>query len=73
MASETLFQVYSLIDALTASTDHPILGIGIGTPGLLDTTRGRSPGGKPGVERLALGSAGRRATSYRFTSPTTVV
>jgi predicted NBD/HSP70 family sugar kinase len=36
----TLFQVYSLIDALIASTDNPILGIGIGTPGLLDTTRG---------------------------------
>ena len=32
--------VYELIDALAAATDQPILGIGIGTPGLIDAPRG---------------------------------
>jgi N-acetylglucosamine repressor len=32
--------VYDLIDRLMESTDRPLLGIGIGTPGLVDTTRG---------------------------------
>jgi N-acetylglucosamine repressor len=36
----SLNQVYDLLDALIAQTDRPLLGIGIGTPGLLDTTNG---------------------------------
>jgi glucokinase-like ROK family protein len=32
--------VYELLDALIAKVERPLLGIGIGTPGLLDTTRG---------------------------------
>ncbi len=36
----SLNQVYELLDALIAQTDRPLLGIGIGTPGLLDTTNG---------------------------------
>jgi len=32
--------VYDLLDALIARTEQPLLGIGIGTPGLLDTTNG---------------------------------
>lgn len=32
--------VYALLDALIAKVERPLLGIGIGTPGLLDTTRG---------------------------------
>ncbi len=32
--------VYALVDALIEKADHPILGIGIGTPGLIDTTHG---------------------------------
>jgi N-acetylglucosamine repressor len=32
--------VYRLLDELVAKTDRPLLGIGIGTPGLLDTTQG---------------------------------
>ena len=32
--------VYDLIDSLVAATDQPILGIGIGTPGLIDTPNG---------------------------------
>lgn len=32
--------VYSLIDGLIARSERPLLGIGIGTPGLLDTRRG---------------------------------
>jgi glucokinase-like ROK family protein len=35
-----LEQVYELVDALIARTAQPLLGIGIGTPGLLDTDRG---------------------------------
>lgn len=35
-----LHLVYALLDALIAKVEHPLLGIGIGTPGLLDTTRG---------------------------------
>ncbi len=35
-----LGQVYELIDGLAASTDRPILGIGIGTPGLIDARQG---------------------------------
>ena len=37
---EALALVYELIDALLASTDKPLLGIGIGTPGLIDTDHG---------------------------------
>ncbi len=37
---EALALVYDLIDSLIASTDRPLLGIGIGTPGLIDTTNG---------------------------------
>jgi len=36
----SLNQVYDLLDALIAQTNQPLLGIGIGTPGLLDTTNG---------------------------------
>lgn len=36
----SLNQVYELLDALVARTDRPLLGIGIGTPGLLDTANG---------------------------------
>jgi predicted NBD/HSP70 family sugar kinase len=36
----SLNQVYELLDALIAQTDRPLLGIGIGTPGLLDTASG---------------------------------
>ena len=36
----SLNQVYDLLDALISQTDQPLLGIGIGTPGLLDTTNG---------------------------------
>lgn len=36
----SLNQVYDLLDALIALTDRPLLGIGIGTPGLLDTASG---------------------------------
>jgi glucokinase-like ROK family protein len=32
--------VYDLVDMLMATTDQPILGIGIGAPGLIDTPRG---------------------------------
>jgi predicted NBD/HSP70 family sugar kinase len=32
--------VYQLVDALLATVAQPVLGIGIGTPGLIDTTRG---------------------------------
>lgn len=32
--------VYDLVDMLIATTDQPILGIGIGAPGLIDTPRG---------------------------------
>lgn len=32
--------VFTLLDALIAKVERPLLGIGIGTPGLLDTTRG---------------------------------
>jgi glucokinase-like ROK family protein len=37
---QALNQVYALLDALLAQVERPLLGIGIGTPGLLDTTRG---------------------------------
>lgn len=37
---EALALVYKLIDNLLYTTDKPILGIGIGTPGLVDTARG---------------------------------
>ena len=33
--------VYELIDGLVAVAERPLLGIGIGTPGLVDTTSGR--------------------------------
>lgn len=36
----SLNQVYDLLDVLITQTDRPLLGIGIGTPGLLDTTNG---------------------------------
>ena len=32
--------VYELVDYLLAATDQPILGIGIGTPGLIDASQG---------------------------------
>jgi predicted NBD/HSP70 family sugar kinase len=32
--------VYELLDGLVYATDRPILGIGIGTPGLVDTAKG---------------------------------
>lgn len=35
-----LAQVYELIDRLAAGTDRPVLGIGIGTPGLMDVRQG---------------------------------
>lgn len=35
-----LEQVYALLDQLMASTDRPLLGIGIGTTGLVDTPSG---------------------------------
>lgn len=39
--SETaLLQMYELIDRLVAASGSPILGIGIGMPGLMDTQRG---------------------------------
>jgi glucokinase-like ROK family protein len=37
---EALASVYELVDRLVASTTQPLLGIGIGTPGLVDTTQG---------------------------------
>jgi predicted NBD/HSP70 family sugar kinase len=37
---EALMIVYELIDRLIAATSKPLLGIGIGTPGLVDTTSG---------------------------------
>jgi N-acetylglucosamine repressor len=37
---EALALVYGLIDQLIARADSPILGIGIGTPGLMDAARG---------------------------------
>lgn len=37
---EALALVYELIDSLIASVDKPLLGIGIGTPGLIDTANG---------------------------------
>jgi glucokinase-like ROK family protein len=37
---DALALVFDLIDALRAATDRPILGIGIGTPGLVDTQTG---------------------------------
>lgn len=33
--------VYTLIDDLVAGAERPLLGIGLGTPGLVDTTSGR--------------------------------
>lgn len=38
--TSALDRVYKLIETLQAATDKPILGIGIGTPGLVDTTNG---------------------------------
>jgi predicted NBD/HSP70 family sugar kinase len=38
--AEALILVYELLDRLVYATDRPILGIGIGTPGLVDTTNG---------------------------------
>ncbi len=35
-----LAQVFELLDRLTALADRPLLGIGIGTPGLIDARRG---------------------------------
>jgi predicted NBD/HSP70 family sugar kinase len=37
---EALSKVYELLDNLVARSQRPLLGIGIGTPGLLDTTQG---------------------------------
>ena len=37
---EALASVYQLIDRLVRTTNQPLLGIGIGTPGLVDTTKG---------------------------------
>lgn len=37
---EALERVFGLVDRLLAATDRPILGIGIGTAGLIDTTVG---------------------------------
>ena len=37
---EALALVYELLDRLVYATDRPILGIGIGTPGLVDTAQG---------------------------------
>jgi N-acetylglucosamine repressor len=37
---EALAVVYKLLDSLVASSDRPLVGIGIGTPGLVDTTQG---------------------------------
>ena len=37
---DAVTHVYSLLDRLLATTDQPILGIGIGTPGLVDTANG---------------------------------
>lgn len=37
---EALALVYELIDRLVAGTDQPLLGIGIGTPGLIDSNNG---------------------------------
>jgi predicted NBD/HSP70 family sugar kinase len=37
---EALMLVYELIDTLISATSKPLLGIGIGTPGLVDTTSG---------------------------------
>lgn len=37
---KTLELVYTLLDALVAEAGRPLLGIGIGTPGLLDTKQG---------------------------------
>jgi N-acetylglucosamine repressor len=37
---EALALAYKLLDTLVASTDRPLLGIGIGTPGLVDTNLG---------------------------------
>ena len=34
---EALMLVYELVDRLIATTDKPLLGIGVGTPGLVDT------------------------------------
>jgi N-acetylglucosamine repressor len=38
---EALALVYQLLDQLVAASDRPLLGIGIGTPGLVDTDQGR--------------------------------
>ena len=38
--TEALSLVYELIDRLLYTTDKPLLGIGIGTPGLVDTDNG---------------------------------
>src|SRR6266508_461697 len=35
-----LVQLFSFIDALVKATDRPLLGIGLSTPGLIDTTSG---------------------------------
>jgi N-acetylglucosamine repressor len=35
---EALMLVYELVDRLIATTDKPLLGIGVGTPGLVDTS-----------------------------------
>ncbi|MCU0489336.1 MAG: ROK family transcriptional regulator [Anaerolineales bacterium] len=37
---EALALVYQILDYLITSTDLPVVGIGIGTPGLVDTLRG---------------------------------
>jgi len=37
---QALSKVYDLLDHLVAQAQRPLLGIGVGTPGLLDTTQG---------------------------------
>jgi predicted NBD/HSP70 family sugar kinase len=37
---QALEMVYELVSSLQAATDKPLLGIGIGTPGLIDTVNG---------------------------------
>lgn len=37
---DALELVYSLVDQLLAATDRPVIGIGIGAPGLVDAARG---------------------------------
>ena len=38
--TQALSKVYELLDHLVSQAERPLLGIGVGTPGLLDTTKG---------------------------------